>query len=75
MHGSVASAVPRFALTTRECAEAIGIGERTLTSWVAAGVSPPSYKHGQVRLFPVDDLRAWLSERAREQEKQTARVD
>ena len=58
--------VPRLALSMREVAESLGVSERTVAQWVSAGVAPPSFRQGRLRLFPVAAVEAWLLDRTRE---------
>lgn len=51
-----------LALRTREAAEALGISERTLQTLVSAG-EIPHVKLGRATLFPVHELRDWLTAR------------
>ena len=57
------AAPPRLALSPREAAAALGIGERLLWEWTNRG-EIPSMKLGTRTLYPVDALREWLRERA-----------
>lgn len=54
----------RVTLGIDEAAAALGIGRATLFQMIAAGDAPPSFKVGTRRLFPIDDLRRWASDRA-----------
>lgn len=51
--------VPRLALRVREAAEAMGICERTLSTWTKAG-GIPHVRRGHVILYPVSVIDAWL---------------
>jgi len=55
--------IPRLALVPREAAQALGVSERTVGTWIADGTIP-SVLIGRCRLIPVDSLRQWLAERA-----------
>ncbi|MCC6681136.1 MAG: helix-turn-helix domain-containing protein [Phycisphaeraceae bacterium] len=57
--------VPRMALRIVEAAESLGISPRTMADLIAARVVP-TVRIGRVVLIPVDQLRAWLSERAQQ---------
>ena len=57
------TSAPPLALRTREAAEALGISERTLQGLTAAG-DIPHVKLGRAVLFPVRELRNWLTSRA-----------
>lgn len=64
--------VPRLALRPAEAADAIGISERTLRSWLRER-QIPHVRIGNLTLFPIDALRGWLAaEAAKENCKQTA---
>jgi excisionase family DNA binding protein len=52
---------PRLALRPRECAQALGISEKTLFTATKAG-EIPHVKLGKVVLYPVAQLREWLAE-------------
>jgi excisionase family DNA binding protein len=53
-----------LALRPKDAAKALGIGERKLWELTKGGVIP-HIKIGTATLYPVDELRAWLSEQAR----------
>ena len=55
--------VPALALRPKEAAAALGVSERTLWGWTAAG-EIPHIRRGAVVLYPVLDLQRWLSEQA-----------
>ena len=57
------SPIPRLALRREEAAEALGVSDRTLYEWTKAG-DVPHVRRGGVLLYPVDQLRQWLAERA-----------
>lgn len=59
------AAVPRLALRRAECAEALGVSDRTLFSWTQQGIVPHA-RIGGVVMYPVDAIRDWLAERAAE---------
>lgn len=54
----------RLALRPREAAEALGISPRTLWRLTREAVIP-HVRLGRAVLYPADELRAWLAERAR----------
>jgi predicted DNA-binding transcriptional regulator AlpA len=57
--------LPRLALRPREAAKALGIGERKLWEVTADHTSGiPHVRLGKVVVYPVDELRRWLAERA-----------
>jgi excisionase family DNA binding protein len=56
-------AIPRLALRPRDAAAALGISERLLQDWTKEH-RLPCVRLGQVVLFPVDEIRQWLRERA-----------
>ena len=58
--------IPPLALRPREAAAALGISERLLNDW-AKQYDLPSVRLGQVVLYPVDEIRAWLRARALEE--------
>ena len=53
-----------LAVRATEAARMLGISERTLWSLANRG-EVPTVKIGGVRLYPVDELRAWLSRLAK----------
>lgn len=53
---------PALALRPREAAKALGVSERTLWAWTAAG-DVPHVRMGKTILYPVDSLRRWLDKR------------
>ena len=55
--------VPRLALRPAEAAKALGVSERTLWEWQAAGALP-CVRRGRLTLFPVAALSAWLERQA-----------
>jgi excisionase family DNA binding protein len=52
-----------LALRPRQAAAALGISERTLWAWTKRG-EIPHVRLGRMVLYPVAELRTWLSERA-----------
>ncbi len=54
----------RIALRPKEAAEALGISERKLR---AMRSELPHARLGEVVVFPVQPLRSWLADRAKEQ--------
>jgi predicted DNA-binding transcriptional regulator AlpA len=52
-----------LALRPRDAAAALGISERLLQDW-AKHSGLPCVRLGQVVLYPVDEIRQWLRERA-----------
>ncbi len=59
-------APPPLALRPKEAAKALGIGERKLWELTAdrdSGI--PHFKLGTAVLYPVADLRRWLSDQAK----------
>jgi excisionase family DNA binding protein len=48
-----------LSLRPREAAKALGVSERTLWAWTAAG-EIPHIRRGAVVLYSVDVLRRWL---------------
>ncbi len=52
-----------LALRPKDAARALGIGQRKLWQLTKAGAIP-SVKVGTCTLYPVDELRAWLSANA-----------
>lgn len=54
----------RLALRPREAAKALGVSERVLWSWTADRTSGiPFVRKGRCVLYPVRDLRDWLTSR------------
>lgn len=62
------AAVPRLSLKPREAAAALGVCERVLWELTKADEIPHVRigKTGKSVLYPVDELRAWLSRKAAE---------
>ena len=57
--------VPTLALRPKDAARALGIGERKLWDITADRMSGiPYLRVGKAVLYPVDELRAWLSKQA-----------
>jgi len=54
---------PRLALRAKDAAWALGIGERLLWSLTNRG-EIPHVRLGRTVLYPVDELRRWLSDQA-----------
>lgn len=55
--------VPRLSLRPREAARALGIGQRKL--WELTNRNEiPHLRLDKTILYPVDELRRWLAERA-----------
>jgi excisionase family DNA binding protein len=53
----------RLLLRPAEAAEALGVSQRTLMSWVAAGQIPATRIGERCLRFSVDSLREWIVER------------
>lgn len=58
-----AAAITPLALRPRDAAVALGISERLLQDW-AKEHGLPCVRLGQIVLYPVDEVRQWLRERA-----------
>lgn len=56
-------AIAPLALRPRDAAAALGISERLLQDW-AKHQALPCIRIGQVVLYPVDEIRQWLRQRA-----------
>lgn len=54
--------VPLLALRARDAAVALGVSRRTLYAWTA-GAKIPHVRQDGVVLYPVAELREWLSRR------------
>ena len=67
-------AFERLALRPAEVAKALGIDDRTLRRWQRDEGLPFARVGGAV-LFPVDELRAWLAERASGERRVEALAD
>lgn len=61
-----ATTAPRLALRPKDAAAALGIGARLLWSLTNRG-EIPHVRMGRAVVYPVDDLRRWLSERAQKE--------
>ena len=57
------SPIPTLALRPRQAAKALGVSERTLWAWTAAG-DVPHVRRGKAVLYPVAELTKWLSEQS-----------
>jgi excisionase family DNA binding protein len=55
--------IPALALRPREAAAALGVSERTLWAWTAAG-EVPHVRRGKTVLYPVGELTRWLAEQS-----------
>lgn len=56
--------IPRLALNHREAATALGISERTLTTWANnPSMNVPRFKAGRLSRYPVAALEQWLAAR------------
>lgn len=55
------ASIPCLALRARDAAAALSVSERTLWTWANDGVAPHIRLGGTV-LFPVDELRRWLTQ-------------
>ena len=56
---------PCLAMRAPRCAAAIDVSPRTLSMWTASGIIP-HFRLGGVLLYPVDAVREWLVEQAKE---------
>lgn len=56
--------VPRFALTLHEAAEALGISPRFLQD-----LDAPCVRLGTRRVYPIDALRSWINDRAKDRDR------
>jgi excisionase family DNA binding protein len=65
--------IPPLALRPRDAAAALGISERLLQDW-AKQHGLPCVRLGQIVLYPVDEIRQWLRERALAAEPSTPEV-
>jgi excisionase family DNA binding protein len=54
---------PRLALRPKDAAKALGVGQRLLWSMTNRGEIPHE-RMGRAVVYPVDELRRWLSEQA-----------
>jgi excisionase family DNA binding protein len=55
------------AIRIREAAKLLGVCERTVWKWGKEGIIP-TVRVGRVTLYPVAELRAWLSQQASRQQ-------
>jgi hypothetical protein len=62
-HFDTLPVIPPLALRSRDAAIALGISERLLQEW-AKHQDLPCIRIGQVVLYPVDEVRQWLRQRA-----------
>lgn len=63
--GSQRRPADRLEVGRAEAAEMLGISERLLWTWTNAG-SIPHVRIGARALYPVDELRRWLEQHARD---------
>jgi excisionase family DNA binding protein len=56
-------AAERIALRPSEAAEALGVSERVLMTWVKDGEIPHTRLGERCLRFPVDGLKRWVSAR------------
>lgn len=61
------NATPQLALRPKDATKALGIGSRLLWSMTNRG-EIPHVRLGRAVVYPVDELRRWLSEQARKKE-------
>ena len=56
-------AVPdeQLLLDTKQVAELLGIGERTLWAWSRSGIAPRPIKIGRMVRFSADEIREWVA--------------
>jgi len=54
-----------LAMRPRDAAKALGISERLLWEWTNRG-TVPHVRLGRAILYPVDSLREWLRQQARD---------
>lgn len=59
----VGRVLPVLAMRPAEAAEALGVSARLLWSMTKSGEIPHT-RLGRAVIYPVDELRAWLAERA-----------
>jgi excisionase family DNA binding protein len=57
----VTTIVPKL-LTTREAAELLNCGERTLWRWSRSGIAPAPVRIGGTVRYRRDDLLAWIAD-------------
>lgn len=48
-------------LDTKQVAELLGIGERTLWAWSRSGIAPRPIKIGRTVRFSADEIREWVA--------------
>jgi len=48
-------------LDTKQVAELLGIGERTLWRWSRSGIAPRPIKIGKTVRFSADEIREWVA--------------
>jgi len=65
---TTATAAAPLALRPRDAAVALGISERLLQDW-AKTHGLPCVRLGQVVLYPVDEVRAWLRAQTMEEQE------
>jgi excisionase family DNA binding protein len=65
---TTAPAAAPLALRPRDAAVALGISERLLQDW-AKTHGLPCVRLGQVVLYPVDEVRAWLRAQTMEEQE------
>ncbi len=63
-HESQRDDLPPIAVDAVAAAKMLGISHRTLIDLAIRG-DVPTARIGRRRLFPIDELRRWLSERAK----------
>ncbi len=65
--------IPRLALRPSEAAQALGVSERTLRTWVTHEGLPVARVGGAV-LIPTAELRSWLADRVTTERRTEALV-
>jgi excisionase family DNA binding protein len=55
--------IPALALRPKQAAASLGVSERTLWAWTAAG-EVPHVRKGKAVLYPVELLQKWLAKKA-----------
>ncbi len=50
-----------LAVRAAKAAELIGVSERTFADWMTGENPPPHFRRGGCVLFPIHDLRLWLT--------------
>ena len=53
-----------LALRPREAAKALGVSERTLWTLTHGQNPPPHFRVGNAVLYPVNELRSWLTQQS-----------